>query len=89
MRPKASAGRTKFEEDIKSPFVSLYSYSTTVDVDDTTSAARSVGGPESAHQDRARFSVTALSRERGVPSLKPGASSLKPQALSAASAAAA
>jgi hypothetical protein len=33
MRANASKARTKFEEDIKVPFVSLYSFSTTVSVD--------------------------------------------------------
>jgi hypothetical protein len=33
MQAKASAAKTKFEEDIKSPFVSLYSFSTTVAID--------------------------------------------------------
>jgi hypothetical protein len=33
MQAKASAAKTKFEEDIKAPFVSLYSFSTTVAID--------------------------------------------------------
>lgn len=36
MTPRKLAGKTKFEEDIKAPFLKLYSYSTTVPVSEET-----------------------------------------------------
>ena len=42
MRAKASKAKTKFEEDIKAPFVSLYSFSTTVAIDAVFTKLRDV-----------------------------------------------